>query len=203
MFAVAIAIVVLLGAGASPAQAQAAGSATDVAGVSFAHRIQVGGQTLQLNGAGIRYKAIFKVYAAGLYLSGRAQTPEAVLAMPGAKRIHLVLLRSIDAKEFGKILSAGIQKNASRAEFIQSLPAISRMGEAASHYRALEPGDTLTVEWQPGVGATLYVKGKAEVGPYPEPGFFNAMAKIWLGKSPADYSLKDALLGIQTSIGQN
>jgi hypothetical protein len=29
------------------------------------------------------------------------------------------------------------------------------------------------------------------------------MAKIWLGKSPADYQLKDALLGIQASSGSN
>ena len=170
--------------------------AVDLAGVRFEPQVQLGGQTLVLNGAGIRYKAFFKVYAAGLYLAAKAGTPEAVLAAPGAKRIHVVLLRGIDANEFGKILSAGIQNNSSRDEFLASLPAIQRMGEAASQHKQLVAGDTMTVEWLPGTGTTLYVKGKAEVGPYKDAAFFNAMAKIWLGKSPADHLLKDALLGI-------
>jgi hypothetical protein len=168
---------------------------TDVAGVRFENTIQLGGAPLVLNGAGVRYKAIFKVYAAGLYLTAKANTPEAVLAAPGAKRIHLVLLRTLDANEFGKIMSAGIEKNATREELIQSLPGIVRMGEAASQYKQLVAGDTMTVDWVPGVGATLYVKGKAEVGPLKDSAFFSAMAKIWLGKSPADALLKEALLG--------
>lgn len=176
--------------------AWAFGQAVDLAGVRFEPQAQLGGQTLVLNGAGIRYKAVFKVYAAGLYLGAKASTPEAVLAAPGAKRIHVVLLRSIDANEFGKILSAGIQNNSSREEFMASLPAIQRMGEAASQHKQLVAGDTMTVEWLPGTGTTLYVKGKAEAGPYKDAAFFNAMAKIWLGKSPADHLLKDALLGI-------
>jgi hypothetical protein len=169
----------------------------EVAGVRFDNTIQLGGSPLVLNGAGVRYKAIFKVYAAGLYLAARANTPEAVLASPGAKRIHLVLLRTLDANEFGKILAAGIEKNSTRQEFIQSLPAIVRMGEAAAYHRQLVPGDTMTVDWVPDVGATLYVKGKAEVGPIKDMGFFTAMLKIWLGKSPADSMLKDAMLGVQ------
>ena len=178
------------------AQSQAPSQAVELAGVRFEPQVQLGGQTLVLNGAGIRYKAVFKVYAAGLYLSAKAGTPDAVLAAPGAKRIHVVLLRSIDASEFGKILSTGIQNNASREEFLAALPAIHRMGEAASQHKQLVAGDTMTVEWLPGTGTTLYVKGKAEVGPHKEPAFFNAMAKIWLGKSPADHLLKDALLGV-------
>lgn len=174
----------------------ALGQAVELAGVRFEPQVQLGGQTLLLNGAGIRYKAVFKVYAAGLYLSAKAGSPEAVLAAPGAKRIHVVLLRSIDANEFGKILSAGIQNNSSREEFMAALPGIHRMGDAASQHKQLVAGDTMTVEWLPGTGTTLYVKGKAEVGPYKDAAFFNAMAKIWLGKSPADHLLKDALLGI-------
>lgn len=189
----AAALATSLGLAATPSVL--AQTATDVAGVKFDHVIPVGGQPLRLNGAGIRWKAIFKVYAAGLYLAAPASTPEAVLAAPGAKRIHLVLLRNISADEFGKILSAGIEKNATREEFTRSLPGIIRMGEAAAAHKTLVPGDTMTVEWVPGTGTTLYVKGKPEVGPINDAGFFSAMAKIWLGKAPADAQLKEALLG--------
>ncbi len=77
---------------------------------------------------------------------------------------------------------------------VKSEPQIM-LGEASSQYKQLVAGNTLTVECLPGAGTTLYVKGKPEVGPYKEPAFFNAMAKIWLGKSPADYLLNDTLLG--------
>ena len=175
----------------------------DVAGVKFDSTIQLGGGPLLLNGYGVRYKAVFKVYAAGLYLASRAGTPDAVMAAPGAKRIHLVMLRELDSNEFGKILAAGIEKNVTREEFVQSLPAIVRMGEAAAGHKVLRPGDTMTIDWVPGVGTTLYVKGKAEVGPIKEPAFFAAMAKIWLGRSPADALLKDALLGQTGSPANN
>lgn len=31
--------------------------------------------------------------------------------------------------------------------------------------------------------------------PFVEPEFFNALMRIWLGAKPADWQLKDALLG--------
>ena len=35
--------------------------------------------------------------------------------------------------------------------------------------------------------------------PIKEQAFFNALLRIWLGPSPADYKLKDALLGISST----
>jgi hypothetical protein len=43
--------------------------ARNVAGVEFPDSIDVGGQKLVLNGAGLRKKFIIKVYAGGLYVS--------------------------------------------------------------------------------------------------------------------------------------
>ena len=167
----------------------------EVAGVKFEPAIQLGGSPLQLNGYGVRYKAIFKVYAAALYLADKAEVPDAVIAAPGPKRIQMVMLRQLDANEFGKIMSAGIERNASREEFVQSLPAILGMGEAAARLRVLMPGDVIIVDWVPGTGTTVYVKGKPEVGPIKDQRFFSALLKIWLGRSPVDPLLKDALLG--------
>lgn len=41
----------------------------------------------------------------------------------------------------------------------------------------------------------LTVKGVSQGEPFKEPEFFNAMLRIWLGRQPADFKLKDALLG--------
>ncbi|MFO1226991.1 chalcone isomerase family protein, partial [Roseateles sp.] len=52
----------------------------EVGKVKFPTQVDVAGQRLVLSGAGIRTKAIFKVYAAALYLKAPATTTEAVLS---------------------------------------------------------------------------------------------------------------------------
>jgi hypothetical protein len=167
----------------------------EVAGVKYAPTISLGNANLQLNGAGIRYKAVFKVYTAGLYLGTKATTPEAVFAAPGVKRLHVVMLRDIDANELGKLFTDGVQKNATREEFGKSIPGILKLAEIFAAKKRLVAGDTFTVDFIPGTGTVASVNGKASTDPITEPLFFTAMMKIWLGANPADWQLKDALLG--------
>jgi hypothetical protein len=168
---------------------------TEVAGVKFANTMQVGNTKLQLNGAGIRYKVVFKVYAAALYLADKATTPEAVLAAPGPRHLQIVMLREIDANELGKLFTKGMEQNAPREEFSKSIAGIMRMSDIFSSRKKLVAGDAFAVEWVPGTGTVILVNGKAEGQPIKEPEFYSALMKIWFGKSPADQQLKDALLG--------
>jgi hypothetical protein len=168
----------------------------DVAGVKYEPTIQAGDSRLLLNGAGVRYKVVVKVYTAGLYLTTRASTPETAVGAPGAKRIHLVMLREIDANELGKLFTRSMQDNAAREEFSKSIPGTIRMGEMFALRKKLVPGDAVSIDWRPGIGTTISVNGKVDSGePIKEAEFFNALMKIWLGNKPADYNLKEALLG--------
>jgi hypothetical protein len=166
-----------------------------VSGVKFDQSADVRGTKLQLNGAGTRYKAIFKVYAAGLYLPKKGGTPEQVLAMPGAKRLNITMLREIDSSEFGKMFSRGMEDNMEKAAFSKLIPGVLRMSQVFSDHKKLGPGDTLSLEWVPGTGTLLTVKGVPQGEPFKEPEFFNALLRIWLGPNPADWKLKEALLG--------
>ena len=112
---------------AIPPAAQA--QATEVGGVKYEASEQLGNAKLVLNGAGVRYKAIFKVYTAALYIGAKAGTPEEVLAAPGPKRMHIVMLRDIDANELGKLFTRGMQDNAPREEFSKSIAGTLRMSE--------------------------------------------------------------------------
>lgn len=168
---------------------------TDIAGVKFTNSVQVGSSKLQLNGAGLRYKVVFKVYAAALYLSEKATTPEAVLAAPGARRLQIVMLREIDANELGKLFTKGMEQNAPREEFSKSIAGIMRMSDIFSSRKKLAAGESFAVEWLPGTGTVISVNGKPEGAPIREPEFYSALMKIWLGKAPADAQLKEALLG--------
>lgn len=167
----------------------------ELSGIKVADPVEVQGTKLQLNGAGIRYKAIFKVYVAGLYLGARAGTPEEVLAAPGAKRISITLLREIDSNELGKNFTRGIEDNTPKGDMSKLIPALIRMGQIFSDQKKLLPGDTFTIDWIPGTGTVLTVKGKVQGEPFKELEFFNALLRIWLGPQPADPRLKDALLG--------
>ena len=60
----ALLLIVALTALCRPASA----ATIELAGVQLEDKVTVAGKPLVLNGAGIRYKAIFKVYTAGLYL---------------------------------------------------------------------------------------------------------------------------------------
>ena len=170
---------------------------TDVGGVRHPASVSVQGTALQLNGAGIRHKAVFKVYTAGLYLSQKADTPEAVLGSSGPKRLHITMLREIDANELGKLFTRGVEDNTPKGEYARLVPGLIRMGEVFSVHKRLQAGDTFTIDWLPGQGTVIAVKGVAQGQPFKEPEFFQALLRIWLGKNPADHLLKDALLGKQ------
>lgn len=173
----------------------AAAQTTEVSGVKFNNKVTVGSTTLQLNGAGTRYKAIFKVYGAALYLPAKAATPEAVLTTPGAKRMHVVMLRDIDANELGKLFTRGMRDNSSREEFAKSIAGTLRLSEMFAAKKRLAAGEQFTVDFIPGQGTIIAVNGQVQGEPVKEPEFFSALMHIWLGPSPADALLKNALLG--------
>lgn len=173
----------------------ATAATVDVGGVKLEDSADVRGSKLVLNGAGVRYKAVFKVYAAGLYLGKKAATPEEVLAAPGAKRMMITMLREIDSNELGKLFTRGVQDNAPKTEMSKLVPGLIKMGQIFSNQKKLMTGDVFMIDWVPGTGTIITVKGVPQGDPFKEPEFFNALIRIWLGPEPADWKLKDALLG--------
>ncbi|MBB2485186.1 chalcone isomerase family protein [Mitsuaria sp. WAJ17] len=180
---------------ALPLGAQA--QAVELAGVKYEPQAELGGQKLVLNGAGIRYKAIFKVYTAGLYLKDKAGTPDGVFTMSGPKRLSIHMLREIDANELGKLFTKGMQDNASPEDFSKSIPGVMRIAEVFAAKKKMSSGEGFAVDFVPGTGTVISVNGKVQGEPIREPEFFTTLMRIWLGKNPADSQLKDALLGIQ------
>ena len=169
----------------------------DVAGVKLNDTLDLRGSTLQLNGAGVRYKAVFKVYTAGFYVGKKVSTPEEALAAPGPKRVAITMLRDIDANELGKLFTKGVEENSPKSEMVNLIPGLLRMGQMFADQKQLKTGDTFTVDWLPGTGTVITVRGVAQPDPIKEQAFFNALLRIWLGPVPADWKLKDALLGKQ------
>lgn len=167
----------------------------EIHGVKLEDTAEVHGTRLQLNGAGTRYKGPFKVYVAGLYLNKKAATPAEVVNQAAAKRLSVTMVRDIDAAELGKLLTRGMEDNMGKGEMSKLIPGLMRMSQIFSEQKKMVAGDNFLIEWIPGTGSVITVKGQVQGEPFKEPEFFKALMSIWLGPAPADWKLKDALLG--------
>ena len=107
----------------------------------------------------------------------------------------ITMMREIDSNELGKLFTRGVQDNAPKTEMSKLVPGLIKMGEIFSNQKRLMTGDVFMIDWVPGTGTIITVKGVPQGEPFKEPEFFNALMRIWLGPEPADWKLKDALLG--------
>ncbi len=169
--------------------------AVEVKGVKFGDTYQVANQSLQLNGAGVRVKMIFDVYAAGLYVTKKDKTAAGVISQTGAKGMQMVLLRNLTGQEFAESMVAGFKKNATEAEMAKYQGRLDEMLALMKTFGSVKKGTTIHMNLVPGVGTRVLVDGAQKGADIPGDDFFNAILKIWLGKSPVDEDLKEALLG--------
>jgi len=179
------------------ATALGAGSAqaAEVAGIKLDDTVRLANQDLKLNGAGIRYKAIFKVYVAALYLAEKKATVPDVLAAAGPKRVTIVMLRDVSNEELGRGFMSGINQNSDRNEKAKYINQLQKFGEIFASIPELKKGDVLTTDWVPGNGTVIHVNGRKVSDQLPDPTFYNALLKIWIGDKPVDSKLKPAMLG--------
>lgn len=174
--------------------ASALAATVDVGGIKVEDTQEVQGSKLPLNGAGVRYRVVIKVYAASLYVGKKVSTPDELFAAAGPKRMNLTLLRDIESNELGKAFTRGFEDNSPKAEMSKLIPGLIKMGQIFAEQKKMLAGETITIDWIPGTGTVISVRGKPQGEPFKEPEFYAALMRIWLGPSPADFKLKDALL---------
>lgn len=156
---------------------------------------EVKGTKLQLNGAGTRFKAIFRVYDMALYTTKKVSTPEELLALPGPKRLFFTALREIPGTDLGRLFVKGLSENSPEEQVRRHTISTTRFIEIFSGKSKLVAGDTFAMEFTPGKGTQFYIAGQAQGEPVGDDEFFTMVMRIWVGASPADRGLKDALLG--------
>jgi hypothetical protein len=168
--------------------------AAEVAGVKFPETVSVAGHDLKLNGAGVRTKLVFKVYAVGFYLQEKKTTVQDVLNVGGPRRIRIVAMRDLSSDDFGMAFMKGLNDNVSPEERTKLLPQTKAFGEIFAQFPGLKKGDELIVDWNPSTGSQPFLNGKKVGETLPDQAFFNAIMRIWIGNKPVDSSLKPKLL---------
>jgi len=167
----------------------------EIEGVKLEPTVQVGATTLQLNGAGLRTRAIFKVYVAGLYVPQKAGDASTLLAQKGARRVAITMLRNVDAESFATALNDGLRSNHTEAQIVGMKSQIDALNANLKAVGEAKKGDAINFEYVPEAGTRVTVNGQARGSVIPGEDFFSSVLRIWIGDKPVDGSLKKGLLG--------
>lgn len=170
-------------------------AALELAGIHFDDQTTVAGRPLRLNGAGIGYRLVFKVYAMGLYLPERRLSAQEVMSNDEPRRMVITALREISCADFNEAVMSHFGPGGEEpdARAAQKVLHLSRV--IASHAPVLRKGDSLTLDWLPGSGMSISYNQTVIPLPGHDVGFYNTLLAIWLGDKAADPALRSRLLG--------
>ncbi len=155
---------------------------------------KVDGQTLHLNGYGVRTATIFgvKVYIAAFYLPAVTSSPEAIRTSSGPKRLDFIYLRDVSKEKCAAAWAYQFRESV-RSHYEGMEKDIQKLSEAqgAIHEngtQGFEIDDQETRFYQDGA-LKLTIQGK---------NFGNAILEIMFGPHPPTDELKSSLLGVQS-----
>jgi len=167
--------------------------AVEIEGVKVPAQTQAGGQTLQLNGAGLRTVVLLiipiKAYVAGFYAPAPLRSEADVLASAGPLGFSFTFLQSVGQSQV---------TNAWTAQFADSntftYPGFEKDRDAfIALFGPLRSGGVEAVQLV-GTDTLVYDSGKFK-GTISGRNFQRAFLSLWFGSNPVMPSLKTALLG--------
>ena len=170
-------------------------AAIEVAGVKFDDKTKVGAGDTVINGAGMRKRAFFKVYAIGLYLPQKAANAADAINAKGAKRIAIVTLRDLTAEQFVDALLEALKNNHDEAALKALQPKIDQFRSTMLSIGNAPEKSVVNLDWLPDSGTRLSFNGAQKGSDIAGEDFYRALLRIWLGDKPAQEDLKEQLLG--------
>ena len=197
-------------------------SAVEVADVRLPDSVSFDGNNLALHGYALRRWGPARLYVIGLYTekaergsastgtatsgtatSGAAATPAdpKLFNVPGAKRVTLVLMRDLTARQLSDALNEGIRDNHDDARYAALQPRIERLIKVMREVGIARSGSRLHIDFLPGQGTRVALDDNPKGELIEGDDFYLAILRIWLGPRPPDPALKEALLGPSTMIG--
>ena len=168
-----------------------AASAVELGGVNMEDKTVVNGQTLVLNGAGLRKKFFIKVYVGGLYLPAKMSNPASILASDTPRRMVMHFLYSVSKDQMCEAWEEGLEANTPNA----SAEVKAAFKTLCSWMDAIPNGNRLVLTYVPGTGTVVEVNGKVK-GTLPGKPTADAIVSTWIGPKPAmGDDFKNAVLG--------
>ncbi len=166
---------------------------TKVGDATLPNKVEFNGESLTINGAGIREKFFFDIYAGGLYLNKKSSNAKSIADADETMAIKLHILSGMMSRsKMAGALRDGFKKSTNG----NLDPYKDRIEKFIGFIKdEIEVNQIYDIVYEKGKGSVLYKNGK-ERGVIKGLDFKKALFKIWLGSKPADKNLKKAMLGM-------
>jgi hypothetical protein len=152
----------------------------------------VGGKPvkLTLTGTAVRTKLIVNVYALASYVQPGTgiKSGEALADADVAKRLHLIMERTVDGKDMGEALRVAIRASHPEPEFNEEMTSLVQYMRSSTARK----GDHIYLTHVPGIGLQINVAGKADFL-IKNVAFSKAVWEIYLGKKNIGDAIKKGL----------
>jgi hypothetical protein len=167
-------------------------SALKIAGVDLADKLEADGTQLSINGAGVRKKFFFKVYAGGLYLMKKCSNPETIVSAnePMIIRMHWIY----DGVAPEKITAAWDRGfEAGTGDKVKEIQQEIKTFNGFFTKEA-KANDIYDIIYTPKNGTKVVMNGNVK-GTIKGLAFKKAVFGIWLGNNDELSSVKQGMLG--------
>jgi hypothetical protein len=166
--------------------------AKEFEGVTMPDTASVGGQSLVLNGMGLREKFFLNIYVGGLYLPAKTTDAQSAIDQDVPKKLvmHFQYSGGVPKDKMLEAYEEGLTNNAGALKSSQAENLKTFYGWLTD----MAAGDEIVYEYVPGTGTTVFVKGQKK-GTIEGVDFMKALFAIYLGKTPPTADLKSGLLG--------
>jgi hypothetical protein len=161
-----------------------------VAGVKLDDSVNVNGQNLVLNGAGVRKKFFIKVYVGALYLAKQSD-PAAILAADAPRRMVMHFVFNVGKGKIAEAWEEGLEDNTANA----AAEVKANFKTLASWMEDMKDGQQIVLTYVPATGTTIDVNGHNK-GTLAGKATADAILATWIGPKPGPGDdFKKAVLG--------
>ncbi|MDD5444336.1 MAG: chalcone isomerase family protein [Pseudomonas fluorescens] len=168
----------------------------DVAGVKMEDSMTIYNNTLLLNGAGVVSNGKTQLYVVKIYSKKKFANVDQLFQTPGPKRLVITAgAKEFDTAPIMKLFNRNVEAQADKSDMAKLVPGLMSLGKIFGTYKVIKPGESLIFDWAPYAGLVMYMDSKLLGEPLKEPEFFKAAMSIWMGDTPLEPKLRDALLG--------
>ncbi len=169
-----------------------ANAQTKVGDATLPNQMTIEGTELVLNGAGMREKVVFDLYAGGLYLQSKSSDASSIINADETMVIKLDIVSGlVSSKKMTNAVDDGFE--ASTDDNIG--PLADRIEKFKGFFSdKIVKTNVFDIAYIKGQGSVVYKNG-TKIGVIEGMDFKKALFGIWLGENPADDDLKDGMLG--------
>lgn len=165
-----------------------------VEGIRFDEKVTYNGETLVLNGAGLREKWFLDLYVAGLYLNKRDNNATNIINANSSFVMSITIVSSlITGEKMAEATKEGFIKamNGDISSLEKEINSFIGVFESSS----LSKGDHCNLKYSPEKGLEFYINNTLKKT-IEKPAFKKALLRVWLGPNSVDETLKKQLLNL-------